>query len=343
MSGEPAMSTEPAKLPRGSGWAAIVRAGHGFIRHRGIDAAAALTFFTLLATLPATLVLVSVFAVLDDRDRAIQDLVAIADTVLPDAAARDLEGVLRELLSLGNPGAALAIGTILLLWTVSGYATAFGRAMNVVYEVEEGRPFWVFRARMLVVAVVLVALAAGIVAVLLGTETAATDILGRRGLAPGAIVVWLIARVPLLLVLATLFVAVLYGFSPNVRHPRIRWLSAGSGFAIGLWLLATLGFGGYVALSGHYGLLYGSLGGIVIALLWVYLSNTALVAGVELDAEFVRLRQLARGMPAEERVRLPWRDDRRARVLDRQRARDVASARRIRRRTVRDSSEGSGS
>jgi len=328
---EPADAPTPARLPRGSAGAAIRRAVHGFVRHRGIDAAAALTFFTALATLPALLVLVSSFALFDNRDRAAQDLAAIAATVVPDDAAVDIERGLRELLSLHNPGLALLVGIVLLLWTVSGYATAFGRTMNSIYEVEEGRPFWAFRGRMLLVAIVLVVLQTGIVAILLGTPAAADDILGRRGLAPAIATAWNVGKWPVLLVLAVLFIAVLYYFTPNVRHTRVRWASVGSLAAIAIWVVATLGFALYIVIAGHYDALYGSLGGIVIALLWGYLTNAALVGGAELDAEFVRLRQLARGEPAEEIVRLPMRDSRRNRMLARQHDEDVAAAHQIRR------------
>jgi len=329
---DPAQSdpVAPSKLPRGSARIAVTRALHGFVRHRGIDAAAALTFFTALSALPALLVLVSSFAFFDDRDRAASDLAAIAATVLPDDAADDIKNSLRELLSLNNPGLALIFGIVLLLWTTSGYATAFGRAMNSVYEVEEGRPFWAFRGRMLIVAIGLAVLETGIVAILLGTPKAADDILGRRGIAPIVASVWNIGKWPLLLVLAVLFIAMLYYFTPNVRHTRVRWASVGSLAAIAIWVVATLGFALYIVVAGHYDALYGSLGGIVIALLWGYLTNAALVAGAELDAEFVRLRQLARGEPAEEVVRLPLRDSRRNRMLARQRDSDVAASRRIR-------------
>lgn len=320
----------PRKLPRGSAGVAITRAWHGFIRHRGIDAAAALTFFTSLALLPGLLVLVSSFAFFDNRDRAAQDLAAIAGTVLPDDAAVDIERSLRELLSLDNPGLALLAGIVLLLWTMSGYATAFGRAMNAVYEVEEGRPFWAFRGRMLLVAVGLIVIETGIAAILLATPAATDDILGRRGIAPVVAVAWDWGKWPLLLVLAALFIAMLYYFTPNVRHTRVRWASVGSLAAIAIWVVATVGFALYIILAGHYDALYGSLGGIVIALIWGYLTNAALLGGAELDAEFVRLRQLARGEKAEERVQLPLRDDRRQRMLARQRRSDVEASRRIR-------------
>jgi len=329
----------PAKLPPGSSRAAVTRALHGFVRHRGIDSAAALTFFTSLATLPALLVLVSSFAFFDDRDRAARDLASIAATVLPDAAAADIERSLRELLSLNNPGLALLVGILLLLWTMSGYATAFGRAMNSVYEVEEGRPFWAFRGRMLLVAIGLVVLETGIVAILLGTPAAADDILGRRGIAPIVATVWNFGKWPLLLVLAVLCIAVLYYFTPNVRHTHVRWLSVGSLAAIAIWVVATVGFALYIVIAGHYDALYGSLGGLIIALLWGYLTNAALVGGAELDAEFVRLRQLARGEPAEEIVRLPLRDSRRNRMLARQRSADVEASRKIRQSVEAESVE----
>jgi membrane protein len=324
------VSDSPATLPAGSWKAAVRRAWHGFIRHRGIDAAAALTFFTALATLPALLVLVSAFAFFDDRDRAAADLSAVAATVLPGDAALDVERGLRELLSLANPVLALLAGIVLLLWTVSGYATAFGRAMNSVYEVEEGRPFWSFRGRMLLVAILLVVIQTCIVAILLTTPAAAEDIVGRHGFAPVVPTAWNWGKWPLLLALLVLFAAVLYYFTPNVRHTRVRWASVGSLSAIGIWVVATLGFALYIVVAGHYDALYGSLGGIVIALIWGYLTNAALVAGAELDAEFVRLRQLARGEPAEELVRLPLRDTSRNRMLARQRDEDVAAARKIR-------------
>ena len=292
---------------------ALRRAIHGFVRHRGLDAAAALTFFSLLVLLPGALAVVSVFAIFDDRDRAVDDLVAILDVVLPDQAARDLEGVLRELLSLGNPYLALAIALVLVLWTASGYATAFGRAVNAIYEVEEGRPFWAFRGRMLVVALVLTLLGAILITVLFG---------------PGDLPLWAILRWPVLLAFAVLFVAVLYAYTPNVIRPHLRWVSVGSSVAILIWIVATAGFALYVRLVDH-GAIYGSLGGVIVGLLWLYLTNAALIAGVELDAEFTRVKQLASGEDVARTLNLPVRDSRRIRMLGRQRRADIAAAREL--------------
>jgi membrane protein len=162
-------------------------------------------------------------------------------------------------------------------------------------------------------------------AVVLGT-------LGALGvtvlLGPTDILAWSILRWPVLLTLAVLFVALLYAVTPNLRRTRRRWVSLGSSVAILIWIVATAGFAVYVVLVDH-GAIYGSLGGVVIALLWLYLTNGALIAGVELDAEFTRLQQLANGEDAAIRVNLPVRDARRIRMLRRQRAADITAAREL--------------
>ncbi len=323
------VSRAPSPLPRGSWRLAVRRAWHGFVRHRGIDAAAGLTFFTTLAAFPAALAVASGFALASDRDRAVDDLLAIADTLLPSDIAASLADPIRELLGIENAAIALAVALALLLWTVSGYATAFGRAVNAVYEVQEGRPFWAFRARMLLVAALLVMLVAGMLLSLLATPAAADDILGRRGIAPAVALAWNVLRWPLVLVLAVVVVAVLYTLTPNVRHARTAWVSVGSLFALAAWVLGTVGYAVYATLVGAYGALYGSIGTLLVALLWGYLTNLSLVAGAELDAEFVRLRQLARGIDATETVQMPVRDVSRDHWIARRRDEDVASARRI--------------
>lgn len=302
---------------------AVRRALHGFMRHRGIDSAAALTFFAFLASFPLALGVVSVFAIFDDRDRAVEDLVAVLDIVLPDQAAQDLEGVLRELLSLDNPYLALAFSLAIGLWTLSGYATAFGRAMNTVYQVEEGRPIWAFRGRMLGVGALVGAVGAAAVTLVF---------------APREPLLWDIARWALIVVAAFLAVALLYAFTPNVRRPHRRWVTVGSLVAIGIWVIASGGVAVYATVVDH-GAVYGSLGGAIVALLWMYATQAALVAGAELDAEFTRLKQLAEGTDAAERVRLPTRDARRIRVLERQRIADVADAKKLQERWERERSD----
>jgi membrane protein len=174
-----------------------------------------------------------------------------------------------------------------------------------------------------------VVLATAIVLALLATPAAADDILGRRGLAPVVATAWNIVRWPLVLVLAVVFVAVLYTLTPNVRHARVVWVSVGTVFALSAWALGTAGYALYVTIVGAYGALYGSIGTLLVALLWGYLTNLALIAGAELDAEFVRLRQLARGIDATETIRMPVRDLQRDHWIARRHDDDVAAARRV--------------
>ncbi|GAB2461297.1 membrane protein [Conyzicola lurida] len=310
-------------LPRAAFRHAATRAWHGFMLHRGIDSAAALTYFATLAIFPGALVVVSAFAISSDRQRAVDSILAVVGDVGTDSTVETLRAPLHEFLSLTNPGIALAAGLLLLLWTLSAYATAFGRAMNSVYEVQEGRQFWKFRGLMMLVTLVLMVAFGAIIVILLVTPRVIDAIGDDYGFSEPWMSVWNVGKWPLLAVLAVLVVAVLYYFTPNVRHSRLRWVSWGAVFAIVVWALAAAGFAVYVATVGQYERVYGWLGGGIVLLLWLYISNLVLVLGAEVDAEVVRLRQLSVGIPAEEVIQLPLRDTARNLLLARQRASDV--------------------
>lgn len=309
------------------------RAWHGFIRHRGIDSAAALAFFSSLALFPMALTVVSAYALGNGREDAARNLLAIVGEVVQPETVDTLREPLTQLFTVANPGVGLVIGLVLSLWSLSSYATAFGRAVNTVYEVHEGRQIWKFRGLMLVLAVVLLALFAAIAVLLLTTQRVATAV----GIAEPWLTVWAIGRFPVVILLFTLLIAVLYYVTPNVRHERVRWVSFGALFAIVVWGLATAAFTVYVSTVGTYDRVYGWLGGGLALLLWLYITNLVLVLGAEVDAEFVRLRQLRAGIPAEEVVQLPMRDTRRNLMLARQRAHDEAEGREIRENAVQKS------
>lgn len=302
------------------------RAWHGFLRHRGLDSAAALTFFGTLAFFPAVLTGVAAFSILRGREGASDSLLAIINELAQPSTVDAVRAPLGELLTVTNPWLALGIGIVLSIWSMSGYATAFGRAVNNVYEVQEGRPFWVFRGLMIVLAVFLVLGFAVVVFLLLATPGATR----AAGIHEPWLTVIAFGRWPVLLIVVGLIMAVLYYATPNVRHERIRWVSYGAGFAIVVWALATAGFYGYITLVGHYDRIYGWLGGAIVVLLWLYITNLVLVLGAEVDAEAVRLRQLEAGLPAERVVQLPMRDTRRNFMLARQRTEDEARAAEIR-------------
>jgi membrane protein len=317
-------------IPQTSWRYAVRRARHGFVRHRGIDSAAALTFFAALALFPGALVVVSGFAIVRDRDRAVESILSVVGEFVQKSTLQSLEDPLRSFLTIDSPGIALAIGIWLLLWTLSAYATAFGRTINTTYEVLEGRRFWKFRGLMMLVTLVLMVAFGAILLILVTTPRVAGSIAETVGLPEPWVTAWNIGKWPLLAVLAIVVAAVLYYYTPNVRHLRVRWVSWGAVFAIVTWALATAGFAVYVATVGQYERIYGWIGGGIVMLLWLYLTNLVLVLGAEFDAEIVRLRQLGAGVVAEETVQLPLRDTTRNLVLAKQRADDVRDGKAIR-------------
>jgi membrane protein len=306
------------------------RTWHGFVRHRGIDSAAALTFFAALAIFPAALAVVSAFAVGNGKHGAATVILDVVDEFAQDSTVETIREPLTALFTIGNPGIALAIGLALSLWSLSSYATAFGRAVNTSYDVQEGRQIWKFRGLMLVLAAFLLVVFAAIVTLLVTTPRIAGAIGGSLGIGEPWITAWSFGRWPVLLVLFTLMIAVLYYFTPNVRHDRMRWVSFGALFAIIAWGLATTLFAIYVATIGTYDRVYGWLGGGVALLIWLYITNLVLVLGSEVDAEVVRVRQLGAGIPAEESIQLPMRDTTRNLMLARQLSGDIAEGRALR-------------
>jgi membrane protein len=221
------------------------------------------------------------------------------------------------------------VGLVGALWSASGYVGAFGRAMNRIYNVREGRPIWKLRPTMLGVTLFTVIL------LVLGMLVLVSGPLARQfgdvvGLGDVAVVVLNIVQWPLLLVIAIVVVAVLYYWAPNVRQPKFTWVSGGSILALFIWIIASVGFGFYVGNFSHYNATYGSLGGVIVFLLWIWITNNALLFGAEFDAELERGRELQSGIKAEEDIQLPERDTRQIEKQDEKRAQDVLQGIRIR-------------
>ncbi len=306
------------------------RAWHGFIRHRGIDSAATLAFFSALTVFPAALTIVSALAIGQGKKDAAAFVLNLVDSLAKPDTVDVVKEPLTQLFSVGNPVIALHIGIVLSVWAMSSYATAFGRAANSVYEAQEGRPFLKFRLLMIVLSVFLLVAFAAVVVLLLTTRDAAKVFAHALGLGEPWVSVWVVGRWPLLLIVLTLIIAVLYYVTPNVQHEKRRWVGVGAVFAIVTWGLATAAFALYVSTVSNYDRIYGWLGGALALLVWMYISNLALVAGLEVDAEFTRVRQLRAGIDAESGVKLPLRDTTRNLTLARRRSRDEAEGKEIR-------------
>ncbi|WP_420370343.1 YihY/virulence factor BrkB family protein [Curtobacterium sp. L1-20] len=311
--------------------AVVRRTYHSVIRHRVVDAAASLTFFALLTVFPTTLTVVSALSVVDRQGDSLTDIIQVLGFILRPDTAEHLEGPLRQLLTLDNPWLGFAIGVVLTLWSLSGYATAFGRAMNTAYEVEEGRRIWKFRSMMLLVTLLVMVGGAIAIVILLGTPTVSAAVIHQLGWAEWIDDLWNVVKWPVLAADLVVMVATLYYATPNVKTPQLRWVSAGAGFAILTWALATVGFSVYVETIGSGGnKAYGWLGGALLLLVYLYISNFVLVVGGELDSEVIRMRQLLAGIEADESIRLPLRDVTRNFTLARWRDQDIAAAHHVR-------------
>ena len=279
-----------------------------FSRDQCTDLAAALTYYAVLSLFPAMLVLVSLLGIFGQGQKTVDSVLQMVDDLGPASAVDTLRGPVEQLVNSSSAGFALVIGLVGALWSASGYVGAFGRAMNRMYEVEEGRPIWKLRPLVLLVTVIAL-LMAGAVALMLAVSGPIARSIGEAlGLGDTALTVWNIARWPLVLLFVVLTVAILYYATPNVQQPKFRWISIGATVAIVTWIIASVLFALYVANFGSYNKTYGALAGAIVFLLWLWITNLALLFGAEVDAELERGRQLQAGIPAEKSLQLPPRD-----------------------------------
>ncbi|MCW2776051.1 MAG: ribonuclease [Nocardioides sp.] len=301
-----------------------------FSKDQCTDLAAALTYYSVLALFPAAIALLSIVGLVSDGPQTVETLLQILRDVGASSAADTLEPTLTELSNTPGAGWALIIGLAAALWSASGYVGAFGRGMNRIYEVGEGRPIWKLRPTMLLVTLITVALTAVVALALVLTGPAAQAVGDAIGLGSTVVLVWNIAKWPVLLAIVVLIVALLYYATPNVQQPKFRWMSIGAFVAIIVWLVASAAFGLYVAMFASYNKTYGSLAGVIVFLLWLWITNLALLFGAELDAELERGRQLQAGIAAEETLQLPPRDTRKTDKAEEKEREDVERGRRLR-------------
>ena len=299
-----AQPDDPTDLPSRSWKAILKRTVKEFQDDNLTDWGAALTYYGVMSLFPMLLVLVALLGLVGQESTITTMTDSLRTAGLGDVA-KNVEGPLNEIVrNKGGAGALVGFGLLGALWSASGYIGAFTRAMNAVYEVKEGRPFWKLRpvqvgitlVGVLVISLVLVSVVvSGPIAEAVGSAVGAGDT---------AVTVWGIAKWPVILVVLMGMVAGLYYVAPNVRQPRFRWVSPGGVVAVVAWIVASAGFGLYVSNFGSYGKTYGALGSVITFLVWMWISNLALLFGAELDSELERERELRMGLPAEDELRL---------------------------------------
>jgi membrane protein len=291
---------------------ALKQAWAEFRRDECTDLAAALTYYAVLALFPALLALTSLVGVFGQGKSTTETLLDLIGRIGQEDAVDQLREPITQMTETNAAGFAFVFGVVGALWSASAYIGAFGRAMNRIYEVDEGRPFWKLRPLNLAITVVAVLMAAVVLLGLVVSGPFAYELGETLGLADSTVALWNIVKWPIMLLVVVFLVDVLYYATPNVEQPKFRWISLGAGLAILVWIVASLAFGVYVANFGSYNKVYGSLAGVIILLLWIWLSNLSLLLGAELDAEIERSRQLQAGIEAEESIQLPPRDTQRS-------------------------------
>lgn len=304
----PEKASAPTEIARQT-WVYVVRRTvQEFVRDGCVDAAGGLTFFSVLSIFPAGLALVALVGVLGDSEAVLERLFMLLDQVAPDAVAETLRSPLREVAGASTAGLTLAVAVATSVWSASIYVGAFGRALNRIYGIEEGRPYWKRKPAQLALTVGLILLAMIVLSVVTVTGPIARAIGDALGMGETALLAWDILKWPLLAVAVVAIVTVLYKGTSNLQQPRFRWLAVGAALAISALGLGSLAFAFYVANFAGYNRTFGALAGVIVFLLWLFLVNLALLLGAEFNAELERGRQLQAGMPAEAQLQLPPRD-----------------------------------
>lgn len=298
----------PANL-RGESWRrALKRTFQEYKEDNLSDWAAALTYYGVLSVFPALLALVSIVGLLGESN--IQSLIDNVGKLAPGSVRDVLDSALTQIQNgRTEAGVGLAVGVVLALWSASGYVAAFMRASNVVYDIGEGRPAWKTLATRFGVTVVVVVLLAAIAIGVVFTGSLARETGRVLGVGDTGVTVWNYAKWPVMVLLFSLVIAVLYWFAPNVRR-GFRWITVGSVLAVLLWVLASAAFAAYVANFGSYNKTYGSLAAVIIFLVWLWISNIALLLGLQCNAELERGRAIEAGHPPDEEPYSEPRDTR---------------------------------
>jgi membrane protein len=292
----------PTDVPP-SGWlATLKRTAKEFQDDNLTDWAAALTYYAVLALFPALLVLVALLGLVGQYPQTTNSLLDIVGKLGPSSAVdtfrKPIEGVVQ---SKGGAGALLGFGLLGALWSASGYIGAFFRASNIVWDIEEGRPVWrLLPLRVVVTLVGVIAVAIVLIGLVL-TGPLAQAVGDVIGLGSTAVTVWNIAKWPVLLGIVITIISALYYIAPNVKHPKFSWVTPGGIVAVLVWIVASVGFAFYAANFASYNKTYGSLGAMIVFLVWLWITNLAILFGAELNAELERSRQIAEDPSAAHR------------------------------------------
>jgi len=295
---------------RPSGWWGALRRTVGRARREGLtDRAAALTYYGVLAIFPAFIGLVAVLGVFGQEPETSDALLDIvADLGSEEAADAFRDPVQSVIADRGGAGALLGVGLLGALWAASGYIGAFTRAGNEIWGVREGRPFWKLKPLQLLITLVALVMVAAVAVGLVVSGPLLEAIDDAVGFGDAAVLAWQIAKWPVMVLFVIVLIALLYHATPNVQGRGWRWMTPGAALALVVWAAASAGFAVYVSSLGSYNATYGSLGAVIVLLVWMWITNLALLVGLQFDAELERQRGIVAGEPPERALRVPERE-----------------------------------
>ncbi len=298
---------DPTELPKTSWWATLKRTVSEFRDDNLTDWAAALTYYGVLAIFPALIALVSILGLVGESatDELLDNLAALAPGPANEIITSAIENITANEAAAGF---ALVFGVAGALWSASGYVGAFSRASNAIYEVEEGRPFWKLKPFQILTTATMITLLALCALAVVVTGPLAERVGDVVGAGDTAVAVWDIGKWPVIAFVVVSLFAILYWAAPNVRHPGFKWITPGGVLAVVIWVIVSALFAFYVSQFGAYNKTYGALAGPIIFLVWLWLTNVAMLLGAELNAELERSRELEAGVPEEETIALEPRE-----------------------------------
>jgi membrane protein len=303
----PRADYSPTGVSTGTGLMATTkRAFKEFSEDNMTDWAASLTYYGLLSLFPALIALVSIIGLFGDPVKTTKTITDIVHNISPSAPTGAFESVAK---AKSASGILFVVGLVLALNSASGYVGAFMRASNVVWETPEGRKFFKLKPLQIGVTLLMVLLLALVLLAIVLTGPIVDAVAGPLGIGSTATTVWNIAKWPVLLIVVVGMFSVLFHFSPNVKMPAFKWVSPGAIVAVVVWIIVSALFAIYVANFGSYNKTYGTLGGLVALLVWMWITNCVLLLGMEINAERERSEELKAGVPrADKEIQLEPRD-----------------------------------
>jgi membrane protein len=297
---EPSRSEKPdspTQLHKAAWFGVLKRSAKGFKRDNLSDWAAALTYRSVLCLAPGLLILVAILGLLGKSTT--DKLLSNVGDLAPGGVRSVIEQIVHSVQGSSSTGLVGLIGLVVALWSASSYIAAFMRASNAIYEVGEGRPVWKTIPVRLAVTVIMVILLVVSAAIVVFTGPLADKLGQAIGVGHTAVTIFGVIKWPVLIVIVSVMLAILYYACPNVKQSGVQWISPGGVLAVVIWIAASGLFAVYVANFGSYNKTYGTLASVVIFLVWLWLTNLAVLLGAEFNAELQHARAIEGGAPRE--------------------------------------------